>query len=240
MRITTDTNPNYYHVTFRTFSDDNGVSTFDPTVAALDVLEINRHYGVDDPKHHHKEIQTKKYTISTNQKIHFNDSGEIRQIRVHIPNLVRSPQVIDDGRAFGKDGYSMFIVKVHPENKGVRITRRLDPSIGQQVARMSVNGAEVAKWNSHSAVKVGSWSEETIQVPANLTKNFDHINVRNDFVSSVLDFNEFRYDVDSLVNDEWLRTDVLDVGPGHPGEEVAHHYENWKQVNINFRDSLLK
>ena len=240
MRITTDTNPNYYHVTFRTFSDDNGVSTFDPNVAVLDVLEINRRYGVVDPKHHHKEIKTTKYTVSTNQKIHLNDSGEIRQIRVHIPNLVRSPQVIDDGRAFGKDGYSTFVVKVLPENEGVRITRRLDPSIGQQVARMSVNGLGVAEWDSHSAVKVGSWAEETIQVHANLTKHHNHLNIRNNFVSSLVDFNEFRYDVDSLVNGEWLCTDVLDLGPAHPGEEAVHHYENWKQVSINFHDSLPK
>ncbi len=46
----------------------------------------------------------------------------------------------------------------------------------------------------------------------------------NEFVSSALDFNEFRYDVSCLVNGEWTRSDTVDVGPNHPGEEAAHNY----------------
>lgn len=35
---------------------------------------------------------------------------------------------------------------------------------------------------------------------------------------------EFRYTAQSKVGGDWNRTDVVDLGPGHPGEEQAHGY----------------
>ncbi|CAG2182721.1 unnamed protein product, partial [Oppiella nova] len=32
-------------------------------------------------------------------------------------------------------------------------------------------------------------------------------------------------EIDSLVRGQWVRTDVLEVGPNHPGDEKAHHYQ---------------
>jgi len=65
MRITVDTNPNYYHVTYRAFSDSTDVKTFDPTDAANDVLNQIRGFGVHDPKPIKANAQTVKTTINT-------------------------------------------------------------------------------------------------------------------------------------------------------------------------------
>jgi hypothetical protein len=50
MKVTVDTNPIYYHVTYRTFSDATNVKTFDPKEPASDVLTQLRGFGIRDPK----------------------------------------------------------------------------------------------------------------------------------------------------------------------------------------------
>ncbi len=131
--------------------------------------------------------------------------------------------MVDDGRAFGAGGRSRFSMRVHPDNQGIRVIRRYDPQIADQVGNLRVNGRQVGEWRSGPAAP-GSWGVQVIDVPPGVTAGRSSVDIENRFISSSLDFNEFRYDVHSLVNGEWVRTDVLDLGPGHPGEEAAHGY----------------
>ncbi|MEU4286644.1 hypothetical protein AB0E63_00355 [Kribbella sp. NPDC026596] len=50
MRITTQSNPYFYHVDCRQFPDANGVSTFDPSDKAEDVIALLKAAGTKDPK----------------------------------------------------------------------------------------------------------------------------------------------------------------------------------------------
>jgi len=50
MRITTQHNPLFHHVTYRTFADAAGVSRFDPADPAVDVVDKLRAAGLRDPK----------------------------------------------------------------------------------------------------------------------------------------------------------------------------------------------
>jgi hypothetical protein len=50
MRVSTDHNPDYYHVFYRTFASPRGVRTFNRTDRALDVLRTLRAAGYRDPK----------------------------------------------------------------------------------------------------------------------------------------------------------------------------------------------
>ncbi|SCF34826.1 DUF2961 domain-containing protein [Micromonospora chaiyaphumensis] len=50
MRITTQNNPLFHHVTYRTFADAAGVSRFNPADPATDVLDMLRAAGTRDPK----------------------------------------------------------------------------------------------------------------------------------------------------------------------------------------------
>ncbi len=50
MRITTQSNPFFYHVTYRAFDDPAGITTFDPADPATDVIDMLRDAGFRDPK----------------------------------------------------------------------------------------------------------------------------------------------------------------------------------------------
>jgi len=150
--------------------------------------------------------------------------GEVTQLRLRLPQLVPSPRVGDDGRAFGAGGHSSFTVAIDPANSGVRLTRRYDPGIANQRANLVVDGVAVGQWANGPAAP-GQWADQTIDLPAALTAGKSSLHVSNDFVSSSLDVNEFRYDVHSRIGSDWNRTDVIDLGPNHPGEEQAHGYQ---------------
>ncbi len=237
MRVTTQANPLFYHVAYREFADADGVPTFDPRDPAQDVIDRLRAYGLRDPKLPSAvSVAESATTIAGGWSVVLSGSGWINQVRVKIPQVVQSPRVGDDGRAFGAGGSSTFRVAIDANNQGVRITRRLDPHIGQQRARLLVDGQQVGTWDSGPAKPIGSWANQTIEVPTALTAGKTGLTVRNEFVSSSLDVNEFRYDVHSKVAGDWRRSDVVDIGPGHPGDEKAHGYaitaQNWQGYRV--------
>lgn len=228
MRVTVQNNPDFYHVDYRSFGDADGVRTFDPADPAQDVLARLREFGIADPKGVDPAAQPTRRDFAVPPGAaapvaQLDGPGQINELRLRIPQVVPSPRVIDDGRAFGEGGGSRFDAAVHPRNAGVRIVRRFDPQIADQVAGLSVDGAPAGEWRSGAAAP-GGWGVQAIDVPPELTAGKSSIEVANRFTSSSVDVNEFRYDVQSLVDGEWVRTDVLDVGPGHPGEEAAHGY----------------
>jgi serine/threonine protein kinase len=135
-----------------------------------------------------------------------------------------SRTVIDDGRAFGPGGSSRFTVTIDPANTGVRLTRRLDAGIAMQSATIRVNGAKAGVWQPLPGEPVYRWKDQTVNIPSPLTAGRRSLTITNTFVSSTLDFNEFTYFVDHQVNGVWTRADTVDVGPGHPPSEAAHHY----------------
>ncbi|MBA8822898.1 hypothetical protein FHX42_000227 [Saccharopolyspora lacisalsi] len=234
MRITVDDNPYFYHVDHRVFPDAEDVSTFDPTDPASDVVRKLRRFGIDDPKPPAPTAEVAREDFSlepgeSEQLATLRGPASIDELRLRIPQVAASPRVVDDGRAFGAGGGSEFRAAVAPNNEGVRITRRFDPQIGHQTATMLVDGQPAGEWRSGPAV-AGQWGTQNIEVPERMTEGKSSLRITNRFVSSELDFNEFRYEVHSLVDGEWVRTDVLNLGPTHPGEEQAHDYSITNQV----------
>ncbi|GAA2332017.1 hypothetical protein GCM10009854_04010 [Saccharopolyspora halophila] len=238
MRVTVTNNPYFYHVDYRAFPDAEGVPTFDPNDPAADVLEKMRAFGVADPKTGSGGTPVRRdFDLAPGAATTVADlSGpaRINRLRLRLPQVVPAPQVVDDGRAYGAGGGSSFRMRIDPNNEGVRLIRRFDPQVADQVAAVAVNGVPVGEWRS-GPERPGEWGVQIIDVPPELTEGRSSIEVTNRFVSSSLDVNEFRYDVQSLVGGDWERTDVLDLGPSHPGEESAHGYtidnpvfERWK------------
>jgi D-arabinan exo alpha-(1,3)/(1,5)-arabinofuranosidase (non-reducing end) len=229
MRVTVQANPLFYHVDYRTFPDATGVRTFNPAERAQDVVTRLRGFGVRDPKPAVPGAVTSTKTTdlaagASATVASLTGSGQISQVRVKLPQVVASPRVVDDGRAFGKGGSSTFTVAVDPANQGVRLTKREDPIIGNQRATVTVDGTPVGEWTTAAPGPGGTWIDQAIELPASLTAGKSSLRIKNTFVSSDLDVNEFRYDVHSKVAGSWTRTDVLDVGPMHTGEEQAHNY----------------
>jgi hypothetical protein len=233
MRVTTQNNPYFQHVTYREFADAEGVATFDPSDPARDVISTLRNSGTADPK----PAQPGATKKSSSFRLGVGESatlaevsgpGMISELRLRIPQLEGprlGEQVTDDGRAFGQGGSSQFTVAIDPVNQGVRLTRRFDAIIGNQRARVFVDGEPVAEWPGKPASGVGQWADESIDLPASATAGKSRITIRNEFLSSDFDFNEFTYRVDSRVGGELTRTDTVDVGPDSLADERAHEYQ---------------
>ena len=236
MRVTTDTNPYFFHVTYREFADAEGVKTFDPSDGAQDVLALMREYGTRDPKPAQPGSRTTDSTFrlapgQTATLATLEGAGMVSQLRLRIPEIVgaQDPEVFDDGRAFrtadGTEGFSEFRVAIDPANDGVRLTRRLDAGIGNQRAAIFVDGVQVAEWPGLPATRP-EWRDQSVLLPGSATTGKSQITVRNVHipVAGTPDFNEFHYWVDSRVAGAFRRTDAVDVGPLHPEEEQAHAY----------------
>jgi hypothetical protein len=229
MRVIVQGNPDYFHVTYKQYRDATGVTTFDPSDPALDVVGILRSFGARDPKPAAccPTSDSAPINIAANsqaQLLQINDTGTVTELRIQLPQVQHAPFLIDDGRAYGSGGSSQFIVNLDPANTSVRLTRRYDPGIGHQVANVYVDGTLAGQWSGGASVPGGSWTDSSIVIPSGLTAGKSQITITNVFVSSDLDFNEFRYDVSCQVNGEWTRSDTVDLGPNHPGEELAHDY----------------
>jgi hypothetical protein len=232
MKIITDTDPVYYHVTYRTFADASGVNTFDPSDNALDVVAKLKAAGTQDPKPAAPNAKTQTHDVDlANGKSATIGSehrpGAISQVKLHLPQLSVIPprRVTDDGHAFGANGYDEFTVAINPDNQGVRLTRRFDPGVGNQRAGVSVDGTAVAEWKPEPALSGGQWADESVDLPASATAGKSTITIRDTFESSDNDFNGFTYWIDSLVGGQPARTDTVDIGPNHTADEAAHHYQ---------------
>ncbi|MEU4477920.1 glycoside hydrolase family 172 protein [Micromonospora sp. NPDC023966] len=234
MRVTTDANPFFFHVSYREFADANGVRTFDPADKAEDVLAVMRAFGERDPKpaRPHAQTSDRDFSLAPGESTALATlygPGMISELRLRLPQVVGPPQprfVSDDGRAFGRDGaaYSEFKVKIDPANQGVRLTRRLDAEVGNQRADIVVDGEPVAQWAPLPRQPSCRWADQAVNLPASATAGKSEITIRNRFASSDDDFNEFTYWVDSLVAGDAVRTDTVNVGPESTDAEQAHDY----------------
>lgn len=237
MRITTDSNPFFYHVTYREFADADGVSTFDPDDPAEDVIALLGDYGTRDPKpaQPHSQQTNRAFSLAPGETAtlaRLYGPGMISELRLRIPQIVgvENREIPDDGRAFGRpDGYSEYRAAIDPDNEGVRLTRRYDSGIGNQWAAILVDGVEVAEWPPLPSSGRGEWADQTVELPGSATAGKSQITIRNVFRGSDVDFNEFTYWIDSLVAGAYRRTDVMDLGPGHPADEEAHGYTIFRQ-----------
>jgi hypothetical protein len=231
MRITTSSNPRFYHVLYREFSDAEGVPTFDPADPAQDVIDLLLDYGTRDPKPRQPRTETTTIAFDVSPGVTATlaqpgGPGMITELRLRLPQIIgRDIEPIgDDGRAFGAQGFSEFTVSIDPANDGVRLRRRLDTRIGHQRADVLVDGIVAAQWSGLPATPGGQWADEMVDLPASSTAGKSRITVRNAFVSSDLDFTEFHYWIDSRVGGVLTRTDEVDIGLQHSSDEAAHDY----------------
>ncbi|HZU61480.1 MAG TPA: glycoside hydrolase family 172 protein, partial [Solirubrobacteraceae bacterium] len=228
---------------YRTFGTPRGVYTFDPTSRALDVLATLGAAGYGDPKPPVRgaHTTTTSFHLARGQirtLANLSGPGALSALRLRILHLLGpplNPPITDDGRAFGPAGHSQFTAHIDPANQGVRLTRRLDTMIGQQRAEVLVDGSPAGQWASEPATAWGQWANESVQLPAALTSGKSQITIRNRFISSDDDFNEFAYWVDSNVGGHWKRSDSVNVGPNSLGNEAAHAYSIQGQTWAGFR-----
>jgi hypothetical protein len=230
MRITTTENPLFYHVSHRTFADAEGVSTFDPDDVPADVIAAASSWGEKDPKPKGERPRAveESFTLAPGERVRLLDAhgaGVVDELRLRLPEIIGAPEgesVVDDGRAF--TGSSTFTVAIDPDNTGVQLTRRFDTVSADQRAKIFVDGVEVAAWEPVPGS--GGWVDQTVELPESATAGKSEITIKNEFVSAGIDFSEFRYWVDSLVDGDPVRSDEIDVGASADAlaSQAAHDY----------------
>ena len=230
MQVLTENETRFYILSYRSFDSPDGVETFDPSDEARDVVEKMRSYGQGDPKPPSPDEQTRSRSFElgawerTTLAELDGGAGQINALRLRLPQIIGPEMgraISDDGRAF--TGASQFTVSVDPRNEGVRLTRRLATGVANQRARILVDGEAVAEWEPVN-ISGRRWHDQQVMLPASATAGKEEITVRNEFISSSVDFNEFAYWTDSMVEGEAMRTDSVDIGPQSEGSERAHDY----------------
>ncbi|MBS2532992.1 DUF2961 domain-containing protein [Catenulispora sp. NF23] len=232
MQISTDADPGYYHVAYRTFPDATGVSTFSPQAAASDVVSTLQQAGDSDPKAVVSGATTTGGSFQvlpgqTSIIASGTGSGQITGLNLRIPHLSHptTTPITDDGDSFLKGGTSTFTVSLNPANTGIRITRRYDPHVENQQVGVTVNGAAAGQWlNGAATAAAGQWADQTLAAPASATAGKSSATIVNTCLATDLDCNEFTYWIDEQVGGVWQSADTVDVGPEHAATEAAHRY----------------
>lgn len=246
MLITTEYNPHYYTVVYRTFPSWVNVTTFDPGEDVTDIVSTFMHFGVRDPK----PIQSSPVPMNKSLRLSPGQSGDITlatncgtitQLQIRIPEILGSPTVIDDGRAFGDGGGSSMTFQLDPSNTQCKLTRRVDASVGHTLVNVSVDEEFAGTFTTGEASN-GNFLDQILDLDSNLTRHKSSIRVSTNFVSSDFDANEFAYALhckpltswDNTAygpSKDWTLMDILNVGPNNPHDEAAHEYtlvnETW-------------
>jgi hypothetical protein len=236
MRVTTENRASFYHIVYRRFADARGVKTFDPSNEARDVIALLRRAGERDPKPPARGAKTEARSFElapggSARLASLTGPGTISELALRLPGIVgvqEGPLIADDGRAFGKGGFSEFTVRIDPDNEGVRLTRRSATDVGHQRAAIHVGGRQVGEWEPFQATT--RWLDQSVELPPSATAGRSTVTIQNEFISADRDFNEFIYWADSHVDGDLVRSDTVDVGPQSTDSEKAHDYKIAKQT----------
>lgn len=96
MRITTEHNPHFHHVTYRQFSSPHGIRTFDPTDPATDVVEKLQAAGTRDPKPElpGERTTTRRVDVAPGETVTLGRAtgpGALTELVLRLPQLRPSP-----------------------------------------------------------------------------------------------------------------------------------------------------
>jgi hypothetical protein len=111
MRVTTENNPFFHHVTYRQFGNATGIETFDPNDPATDVVEKLRAAGTQDPKPElpHARTSTKPIDIApgkTATLANVSGPGALSELLLRLPQLQPPPTADVSTRRAGEEAPS--------------------------------------------------------------------------------------------------------------------------------------
>lgn len=100
MRVTTEANPSFYNIMTRTFADASGVSTFDPSDKALDVIATMTAAGKQDPKpaRPNATTTTGDFALDPGKTAELGSAtgpGAISALRIQLPQLFARTSAAD-------------------------------------------------------------------------------------------------------------------------------------------------
>lgn len=216
---------NYFNVNYQRFATAEGITTFDGTADLTAARAIWDNAGTDPKPDPGTNAVGGTVSVPASGSAVLADiasAGTVQAIELNVPGMgsVQVSHLADDGRWF--NGTSRFRVAIDPDNRGVRLMRRLYYRTPNQRANVSVDGTHVGQWFTIDGLS-GTWLDSSFFIPAGLTAGKSSIVVTVEYVSSDYDWwNEFHYWAYSLKTPREVLTDELDVGQA--ASETAHEY----------------
>jgi hypothetical protein len=153
----------------------------------------------------------------------------------------------DDGRAF--NGYSQFKVKINPNNRGVKLRKRLNTGLnGRQRANVYVDSILIDRpWQITTASNQSGmqcWRDDDFEIPDSLTNGKDSITIKIEYVASPQygSINEYFYWVMSYSPEG----SVPSMPPAAPSDlsAVALTYSSiklsWSNNSNQFADIIIE
>jgi hypothetical protein len=223
IRITTNMS-GYYNIGYHTFSPDTTVSTWTGTEDSSAARAAWRNAGTDPTGPVGATVATGLTHLAPGTpRLIFDTVGprSISAIKLTVPGVRAAATVTDGGRAHR--GHSQFRLALDPAHSGVRLVRRTDYGVPDQRARVRVDGALVGDWFDPGADPSYRWRDSSFALPPASTSGKTAVTVRVEFVSSGIDWNEFRYQAICTTGSVETVTDTLDVAD--PSSEVVHGYQ---------------
>ncbi len=222
-RITSTDGNLYYNISMLRYHDGTPVQRWSATEPSADVRTNFLNAGAPIGEYTNTIVLTNTFDLApgaTQVLAQLSGPRVLHGVRIRRPDLPQEPGRVatDDGRAH--TGFSQFLMSIAPGNDGVTLVRRQAYHIGNQKANVRVDGALAATWFDAGAG--GGWLDSALVLSSQFTAGKSVITVRVEFVSSDLDWNEFRYWAYCNDGTNTLLTDMLDVA--NTASENAHSY----------------
>jgi hypothetical protein len=86
--------------------------------------------------------------------------------------------VIDDSGLYHREGEITFRVALHPKNSGVRIRRRTDQSVSQQLAEVHIDGKFAGFWYDSKWNDILRWYDSEFDIHPDFTRGKESMEVK--------------------------------------------------------------
>jgi hypothetical protein len=222
VKITTNMS-GYYNVGFHTYRSDAQVPTWTGTEDSTAVRAAWNNTGTDPKDTTGNTVASGGAMLrpgGSQMLVDLAGPRSVSAVKIRIPGVTPSRTVADSGRAH--KGFSQFTMAINPGNSGVSLVRRMDYGIANQRARVLVNGGYVGDWFDSGSDSNFRWRDSSFDIPPAVTAGKSSIAVKVQFVSSVVDWNEFAYWAYSQMGGKAVLTDTLDVA--NASSEGQHGY----------------
>lgn len=231
VRVELKPRPQYYQITYHCYNSPDGVTTYTGHEDLSAVLRAWRNPTLD-PKDAtgNQSISVGPLDVPVGASATLLDlhaAGSLRSLKLTLPQLVPTQnlgpnQVVEDGGR-GFSGASLFTVTIEADNLGAVLIRRLDHSVGNQVADVYVDGELAGRWSDPGKNATERWLDSRFEIPGRFTRGKSRLRVEVRFVSSSDFWNEFYYWVKSIgPAGQEILTDELNVGVAD--SETFHNY----------------
>ncbi len=228
----TTTGNHYYNINYQLYENNNEeISTWTGDEDLTDVYNIFNNKGSDPRSNPGYTTIDSIFNLNkgdTKSAVTIQSSNKSTgNVLLKIPGLeftnIFGEIITDNGRA--TVGNSQFTVNIDSAATNVVLIRRIDYFISNQKAKIYIDGEYAGEWFTQGGNSSYRWLNAEFKIPSEFTAGKSKITVKTEFVSSLIDWNEFYY----WVKCDSTLTDEIDVGNG--ASENAHNYTisplNW-------------